>query len=89
MTERRDLVERIWSRDPTVWTGRDEARWLGWLDGPSRMSEDVDLLLTLADDVAGEGDVDHPQPHKRERVATRHLAAARQSVIRASFRTPA
>jgi transaldolase/glucose-6-phosphate isomerase len=56
LTERRDLVERIWSRDPTVWTGRDEARWLGWLDGPARMTEDVDLLLTLADDVSGEID---------------------------------
>ena len=30
-TERRELVARIWSRDPTVWTGKDEARWLGWL----------------------------------------------------------
>ncbi len=56
MTERRDLVERIWSRDPTVWTGRDEGRWLGWLDGPTRMGEDVDLFLALADEVAGEVD---------------------------------
>ena len=55
-TGRRELVERIWSRDPTIWTGRDEARWLGWLDEPSRMKEDVDLLLTLADDVVGEFD---------------------------------
>ena len=31
------LVERIWSRDPTVWTGADEAQWLGWLDEPIRM----------------------------------------------------
>jgi len=31
LTGSRDLVERIWSRDPTVWTGADEARWLGWL----------------------------------------------------------
>ena len=56
MTERRDLVERIWSRDPTVWTGRDEGRWLGWLDEPTRMGEDVDLFQALADDVAGEID---------------------------------
>jgi transaldolase/glucose-6-phosphate isomerase len=52
-TERRELVERIWSRDPTIWTGKDEARWLGWLDEPSRMRENVDLLLMLADDVTG------------------------------------
>jgi transaldolase / glucose-6-phosphate isomerase len=55
-TERRELVERIWSRDPTVWTGRDEARWLGWLDAPARMRDDVDLFLMLANDVAEEVD---------------------------------
>ena len=47
-TERRELVARIWSRDPTVWTGKDEARWLGWLDEPFRMREDVESLLRLA-----------------------------------------
>jgi transaldolase/glucose-6-phosphate isomerase len=26
-----EKVERLWSRDATLWTGRDEARWLGWL----------------------------------------------------------
>ena len=31
-----ELVERIWARDPTVWTGADEAQWLGWLDAPLR-----------------------------------------------------
>jgi glucose-6-phosphate isomerase len=50
-TESRELVERIWSRDPTVWTGKDESRWLGWLDEPARRREDVELLLMLADDV--------------------------------------
>jgi transaldolase/glucose-6-phosphate isomerase len=51
-TERRQLVARIWARDATVWTGTDEASWLGWLDEPSRVREDVELLLTLADDVS-------------------------------------
>src|SRR2546430_342553 len=36
MIEPGELVERIWERDPTVWTGRDEAQWLGWLDRPPR-----------------------------------------------------
>ena len=54
--ERRQLVERIWSRDPTVWTGRGEARWLGWLDEPGRMRGQVELLLELADGVAGDVD---------------------------------
>jgi transaldolase / glucose-6-phosphate isomerase len=44
-----EIVERIWARDPTVWTGKDEAKWLGWLDEPWRMREDVDLLLQFTD----------------------------------------
>jgi hypothetical protein len=44
----RELVDRIWSRDPTVWTGGEEAEWLGWLDEPLRMRERVDDLLSFA-----------------------------------------
>ena len=44
-----EIVERIWGRDATLWTGSGEARWLGWLDEPWRMQEDVDLLLQFAD----------------------------------------
>ena len=51
-----EIVERIWGRDAALWTGADEAKWLGWLDEPWRMREDVDLLLTFADSVAGEVD---------------------------------
>ena len=36
---RQQLVERIWARDATVWTGADEDKWLGWLDEPIRMQE--------------------------------------------------
>ncbi|MGO8796164.1 MAG: bifunctional transaldolase/phosoglucose isomerase [Candidatus Sulfotelmatobacter sp.] len=25
-------MERLWKRDSTLWTGDDEAKWLGWLD---------------------------------------------------------
>src|SRR5262245_11011812 len=32
-----ELVERIWAKDASVWTGEDEDRWLGWLDVPGRM----------------------------------------------------
>jgi transaldolase/glucose-6-phosphate isomerase len=49
-----ELVERIWERDPTVWTGQDEAHWLGWLDEPLRMRERVGELADLAGGVAGE-----------------------------------
>jgi transaldolase/glucose-6-phosphate isomerase len=45
------LVERIWARDATVWTGKDEGNWLGWLDEPWRLREDLELVLQLADSV--------------------------------------
>jgi transaldolase / glucose-6-phosphate isomerase len=43
-----ELVERIWERDPSVWTGADEAQWLGWLDEPARMRERVHELMEYA-----------------------------------------
>ena len=51
-----ELVERIWERDPTVWTGHDEAHWLGWLDEPLRMRERVSELTEFAAGVAGDAD---------------------------------
>jgi transaldolase / glucose-6-phosphate isomerase len=53
--ERTELIDRIWERDPTVWTGADEAKWLGWLDEPRRMRERVGELEQFADAVADEG----------------------------------
>jgi transaldolase/glucose-6-phosphate isomerase len=43
-----ELVERLWARDATLWTGRDEAKWLGWLDEPLRMQERIGELQGLA-----------------------------------------
>jgi hypothetical protein len=53
-----DLVERIWERDPTVWTGGSEADWLGWLDEPRRMLEQLDEVLSFANDVVSAGAID-------------------------------
>ena len=55
MTERAELIDRIWERDPTLWTGSDEAKWLGWLDEPRRMGERGAELESFADAVADEG----------------------------------
>ena len=43
-----ELVERIWERDPSVWTGGNEAQWLGWLDEPARMRERIPELRDFA-----------------------------------------
>ena len=42
-----EVVDRIWARDATIWTGADEAHWLGWLDEPGRMLERVEELESL------------------------------------------
>ena len=42
-----ELVDRIWARDPTIWTGSDEGHWLGWLDEPARMLERLEELEGL------------------------------------------
>jgi transaldolase/glucose-6-phosphate isomerase len=52
-----ELVERIWARDATLWTGQDEAHWLGWLDEPLRMQERVPDLLAFAEAASGFADV--------------------------------
>ena len=46
-----EVVERIWARDATLWTGTDESRWLGWLDEPARMQERIPELESFADSV--------------------------------------
>jgi transaldolase/glucose-6-phosphate isomerase len=53
-----ELVARIWERDPTVWTGQDEAKWLGWLDEPMRMRSRIGDLQRFVEDVAAPGQID-------------------------------
>jgi transaldolase/glucose-6-phosphate isomerase len=53
-----ELVERIWARDATLWTGEDEAKWLGWLDEPMRMRSRIGDLLRFVEDVAAPGVID-------------------------------
>src|SRR5512133_892422 len=45
-----ELVERIWSRDASIWTNSGEERWLGWLDEPKRMQERAGELRVFADE---------------------------------------
>jgi glucose-6-phosphate isomerase len=52
----REVVDRIWARDATVWTGSDEGQWLGWLDEPARMRERIDELERFAQDLPKEFD---------------------------------
>jgi glucose-6-phosphate isomerase len=49
VASQQELVERIWARDATLWTGADEDRWLGWLDEPKRMQERVGEIAAFAE----------------------------------------
>jgi glucose-6-phosphate isomerase len=54
VASQQELVERIWSRDATVWTGSDEDKWLGWLDEPKRMQERIGELERFAAEARAE-----------------------------------
>ena len=54
--KRERLIEGIWERDATVWTGADEAHWLGWLDEPLRVQERLDEIRRFAERVHEEVD---------------------------------
>lgn len=44
-------VRRLWQRDATLWTGADEAKWLGWLDIVEQERASLERLKRLAADV--------------------------------------
>ena len=54
---RESLIEGIWERDATTWTGSDEAQWLGWLDEPLHIQEQLGSIVGFAEDLHDE--VDH------------------------------
>ena len=51
------LIEGVWERDATTWTGRDEAQWLGWLDEPLHIAEQLGDIRRFAESLHDE--VDH------------------------------
>jgi transaldolase / glucose-6-phosphate isomerase len=55
MTLENDLVQRIWAHDATVWSGADEARWLGWLNAGLGQSVDLAELKAFQDWVRTRG----------------------------------
>ena len=51
----RGNTRRLWARDASLWTGADEARWLGWLSIAGDERGKVDQLNALAADVRAAG----------------------------------
>jgi transaldolase/glucose-6-phosphate isomerase len=46
---------RLWSGDASLWTGQDEASWLGWLAAAKGEAVDFGALAVLRDDVRAAG----------------------------------
>jgi glucose-6-phosphate isomerase len=44
-------LQRLWQRDATLWTGTDEAKWLGWLDIVDEQIAQHEQLQKLAKEV--------------------------------------
>jgi transaldolase/glucose-6-phosphate isomerase len=51
-------VRRLWQRDATLWTGTDEASWLGWLDIAADRLAGANELERFAAEVKREGFTD-------------------------------
>jgi transaldolase / glucose-6-phosphate isomerase len=50
-------ISRLWSKDASVWTNDDEAKWLGWLDIVEHELGDLAKYRELANDIEGFTDV--------------------------------
>ena len=48
-------MQRLWQRDASLWTGADEANWLGWLDIVDEQIAQQDQLQKLAKEVQARG----------------------------------
>lgn len=48
-------TEKLWARDASLWTGQDEANWLGWLDIVERQQKDLVAFRSLAADIQKAG----------------------------------
>jgi len=48
-------VRRLWGRDASLWTGKDEAHWLGWLGVTNDQLAHIDRFTSLAEVVRSAG----------------------------------
>jgi transaldolase/glucose-6-phosphate isomerase len=48
-------IRRLWARDPTLWTGRDESNWLGWLGIVNSQLANLQRFTQLRDEARNEG----------------------------------
>jgi glucose-6-phosphate isomerase len=44
-------VERLWQKDPSLWTKDGEEKWMGWLDIVERQKQDIGTFAALAGEI--------------------------------------
>ena len=50
-----DKVKKLWARDASLWTGKDESKWLGWLDIVGEQQKNAKRFEVLAQEVRSSG----------------------------------
>jgi transaldolase/glucose-6-phosphate isomerase len=48
-------VQRLWARDPSLWTGKDEGQWLGWLGVAGEQVTNLDRFMKIAQEIRSAG----------------------------------
>jgi transaldolase / glucose-6-phosphate isomerase len=48
-------MKRLWARDATLWTGTDEASWMGWLDVVEHQLAGIDGFGRMSQEIHGAG----------------------------------
>src|SRR6185437_1630295 len=48
-------IRQLWRGDASLWTGSDEANWLGWLHAPDDSKAQLQEIGALASDLQKEG----------------------------------
>ncbi|MCI0650441.1 MAG: bifunctional transaldolase/phosoglucose isomerase [Planctomycetes bacterium] len=51
----RGNIRRLWARDASVWTNKDESQWLGWLDIVAEQTRRIEQFKELAAELKSEG----------------------------------
>ena len=50
-----NIASRIWEKDASVWTSKDEAKWLGWLTIADEELKDIGKYRAMAAEIENEG----------------------------------
>jgi len=48
-------TERLWNRNASLWTGADEAKWLGWLSAPDDIARELTALQGFGAELRADG----------------------------------